>query len=98
VIGRFALALVGIAGGLAIGTAVMAIYSVFDFVSALNVFSNDSRFPERFEWMVMAGAMLSTAAHLFGLSAPAPKALLPVAGLGFGAFVGLLAEIGRAHV
>jgi stage V sporulation protein AB len=84
-------AVIGVCSGTAIGVAVMAIYSVFDFVSVLNVESSDIGFEDRFEWMVIAGSLFSTVFHLFGLSIAFPGWVLAIAGVFFGIFVGLLA-------
>jgi stage V sporulation protein AB len=88
--GNLFLIILGISGGAAVGTAVLAIYAVFDFVSMLREYCSYEHFDHRLEFFVLSGALFSTVFYHFKFKVPVPILFLPLIGLFFGGFIGLL--------
>jgi len=84
------LCILGLSAGVAIGTAVLAVYAIFDFVSALRMYSTDLHFDSRLESAVLAGATFAAVFYLFKMTFEIPFLLLCAIGLAFGIFIGLL--------
>ncbi|MCL1802936.1 MAG: stage V sporulation protein AB [Eubacteriaceae bacterium] len=84
------LVILGASGGLAVGTGLLALYSIIDFSSMLRNDSTDPNFAHRLELSIAVGCLVSALCHFFDLGISAPKAIIAFVGLMFGSFVGLL--------
>lgn len=84
------LAILGLSGGVAVGTALLAIYAIFDFVSCLRQYSTDRHFDTKLEATATCGALSSCLGYLFHARVNLPACAAALPGLLFGCFVGLL--------
>ncbi|MCM3747345.1 stage V sporulation protein AB [Paenibacillus pasadenensis] len=86
------MALLGLAGGVAVGSGMVALLIVFDLIPRLAQLSRAFRLSAVFESAVVGGSLFWTWADFFEwkLSLP-PQLALPLPGLLCGIFIGMLA-------
>ncbi|MGN7455856.1 stage V sporulation protein AB [Paenibacillus pasadenensis] len=86
------MAMLGLAGGIAVGSGMVALLIVFDLIPRLAQLARAFRLSAAFESAVVGGSLFWTWADFFGWRAPLPAALaLPLPGLLCGMFIGMLA-------
>ncbi|QQE72835.1 stage V sporulation protein AB [Brevibacillus composti] len=85
------LIVIGLGGGLAVGSGFVAFITVLDIIPRLTQLTNAHRFIRSFEWALVSGALLFTLADFFQWSAGMPRFAASVFGLFAGIFVGTLA-------
>lgn len=83
--------LVGLSGGIAVGSGFVAFITVLDVIPRLAQLSSGQRFVKHYEWSLIAGAVFWTVMHQFDLAARLPGLFLLFYGLIAGIFVGMLA-------
>ncbi|OXM16706.1 stage V sporulation protein AB [Paenibacillus herberti] len=86
------MAVLGLAGGIAVGSGMVALLIVFDLIPRLAQLSRAFNFSAVFESAVVGGSMFWTWADFFEWKVSLPAALvLPLPGLFCGIFIGMLA-------
>jgi len=85
------LAVIGLGGGLAVGSGFVAFISVLDIIPRLTQLSGSHRFIRLYEWALVSGVLLFTLADFFQWVASGSPVALFVVGLLAGVFVGTLA-------
>lgn len=85
-------ALLGLAGGLAVGSGLVALLIVFDLIPRLAQLARAFRLSICFETAIISGSLYWTFADFMDWKLPLPPSLfLPAAGVFDGIFVGMLA-------
>lgn len=87
----FCLVLIGLAGGLAVGSGLVAFITVLDIIPRLTQLTNSHRYIRAFEWSLVMGALFFTLIDFFAWGARLPYLVTSVYGLVAGIFVGTLA-------
>jgi stage V sporulation protein AB len=90
-LGGAAVAVIGLAGGIAVGSAFVALLTVLDLVPRLVQLARANRRSGVFESAIVAGVLYWTCADLFGFGLRLPAALLVIPAVFQGVFVGMLA-------
>ncbi|GEB32649.1 MULTISPECIES: stage V sporulation protein AB [Brevibacillus] len=85
------LVLIGLGGGLAVGSGLVAFIAVLDIIPRLTQLTNAHRHIRAFEWALVMGALFFTLIDFFHLGAHWPNVVTAVYGLFAGIFVGTLA-------
>ncbi|MEJ8544944.1 stage V sporulation protein AB [Brevibacillus borstelensis] len=85
------LAIVGLGGGLAVGSGFVAFITVLDIIPRLAQLSNAHRHIRAFEWALVSGALFFTTADFFQWVARLPILFTSIYGIFAGVFVGTLA-------
>ncbi|MED4581480.1 stage V sporulation protein AB [Brevibacillus choshinensis] len=85
------LVLVGLGGGLAVGSGLVAFITVLDIIPRLTQLTNAHRYIRAFEWSLVMGALFFTLIDFFHWGAHLPLFITSVYGLMAGIFVGTLA-------
>ncbi|NGQ94643.1 stage V sporulation protein AB [Brevibacillus sp. SYP-B805] len=85
------LVLIGLGGGLAVGSGFVAFIIVLDIIPRLTQLTHSQRYIHCYEWALVCGALWFTVADFFSLSIDLPVAMTAVVGLLAGIFVGTLA-------
>jgi stage V sporulation protein AB len=84
-------AVIGLAGGFAAGSAFVALLIVLDLIPRLVQLARAYRLASVFESAILAGVMLWSCADLFGWRTALSPCLLPIPAVFQGVFVGMLA-------
>lgn len=87
----FFLALIGLSGGITVGTAVASFLTLLDVVPRLAQVSDSSNLIIFYERVIVSSVVLTTIFDFFDISILSSKLLLMPIGMLIGAFVGLLA-------
>lgn len=85
------LVLIGLGGGIAVGSGIVAFLTVLDVIPRLAQFNRAQRLVRGFEGAIISGALFWTWVDFSGISLHAPTWLVGVYGLFAGCFIGLLA-------
>lgn len=85
------LVLIGLGGGLAVGSGLVAFITVLDIIPRLTQLTNSRRFIRAFEWSLVMGAIFFTLIDFFQWGARLPLVITSIYGLFAGIFVGTLA-------
>lgn len=85
------LTIVGLGGGLAVGSGFIAFITVLDIIPRLTQLTNSHRYVKAYEWALVSGALFFTAADFFHIVMSLPIFVTAVAGILAGVFVGTLA-------
>ncbi|QRG69847.1 stage V sporulation protein AB [Brevibacillus choshinensis] len=87
----FCLVLIGLGGGLAVGSGLVAFITVLDIIPRLTQLTNSHRFIRAFEWSLVSGALFFTLIDFFAWGVHLPFLVTSIYGLLAGIFVGTLA-------
>lgn len=83
--------LIGLAGGLAVGSGFVAFLTVLGVAPRMTQLTKTQRFIHYYEWAIISGAQLGAWASLYSFSFDqSPLWLIPI-GLAAGTFIGMLA-------
>lgn len=85
------LIVVGLGGGLAVGSGFIAFITVLDIIPRLTQLTNSHRFVKAYEWALVSGALFFTIIDFFHLVMALPTFITAVIGILAGVFVGTLA-------
>lgn len=85
------LILIGLGGGLAVGSGFVAFITVLDIIPRLTQLTNAHRYIRALEWALVSGALFFTLIDFFQWGAHLPIVLTAIYGLFAGIFVGTLA-------
>jgi stage V sporulation protein AB len=85
------LVLIGLGGGLAVGSGFVAFITVLDIIPRLTQLTHSQRYIHCYEWALVSGALWFTVSDFFTLSLHLPAVVTIVVGLLAGVFVGTLA-------
>lgn len=85
------LILIGLGGGLAVGSGFIAFITVLDIIPRLTQLTNSHRDVKRYEWALVSGALLFTIIDFFEVHFLFPPWVTSALGLFAGIFVGTLA-------
>jgi stage V sporulation protein AB len=83
--------LIGLAGGIAVGSGMVAFLVALDIIPRLAQITHSYRFIRWYEWSVIAGSIFFTCSDFFAWSYSFSPLLAVFIGLLAGAFVGMLA-------
>ncbi|UFJ43278.1 stage V sporulation protein AB [Brevibacillus humidisoli] len=87
----FLLIVVGLGGGLAVGSGLVAFITVLDIIPRLTQLTNSRRYIRWYEWALVCGALFFTVTDFFHLKYNASRYTTLFWGLFAGIFVGMLA-------
>lgn len=90
-LGDFLLVVIGLAGGLAVGSGLVAFITVLDIVPRLTLLTRTLGHVRHYQYAIVAGAVGATWIDFRSIAFPFPLWLTIVVGLLAGSFVGLLA-------
>ncbi|MGI6184869.1 MAG: stage V sporulation protein AB [Brevibacillus sp.] len=85
------LVLIGLGGGVAVGSGFVAFITVLDIIPRLAQLTNAKRYIQALEWALVAGALFFTLADFFQWVARLPLVITSLYGIMAGVFVGMLA-------
>ncbi len=85
------LILIGLAGGFASGSGLVAFITVLDIIPRLTQLSNSQKYVRSFEWALVLGAVFFTLIDFFQIVVMLPAFSMIIVGLLSGVFVGTLA-------
>lgn len=85
------LILIGLGGGLAVGSGLVAFITVLDIIPRLTQLTNAHRHIRALEWALVMGALFFTLIDFFHLHAHLPVVVTSFYGLFAGLFIGTLA-------
>jgi stage V sporulation protein AB len=85
------LILIGLGGGIAVGSGFVAFITVLDIIPRLTQLTNGQRYVRWFEWALVSGVLVFTEADFFSLQVSMPSLATSFLGLLAGVFVGTLA-------
>jgi stage V sporulation protein AB len=85
------LLLIGLGGGLAVGSGLIAFITVLDIIPRLTQLTNGRRYVKWFEWALVGGALFFTLIDFFHVVCNLPVFATVLFGLLAGVFVGTLA-------
>ncbi|WCK56004.1 stage V sporulation protein AB [Aneurinibacillus sp. Ricciae_BoGa-3] len=85
------LIIIGISGGLIVGSGVVAFLTVLDLIPRLAQITRSARYLLYFQWSIVLGASCFTVIDLFNVHLHASEIWLLVPGMFTGLFIGLLA-------
>ncbi|CAM5792239.1 MULTISPECIES: stage V sporulation protein AB [Brevibacillus] len=85
------LAIIGLGGGLAVGSGFVAFITVLDIIPRLAQLTNAHRYIRALEWSLVSGALFFTLADFFQWVAALPILFTSIYGVFAGVFVGTLA-------
>ncbi|MGN7468876.1 stage V sporulation protein AB [Brevibacillus sp. SAFN-007a] len=85
------LVLIGVGGGLAVGSGLVAFITVLDIIPRLTQLTNAHRQIRALEWALVMGALFFTLIDFFHVNAHFPVVFTALYGLFAGVFVGTLA-------
>jgi stage V sporulation protein AB len=85
------LILIGLGGGLAVGSGLVAFITVLDIIPRLTQLTNAHRYIRSLEWALVAGALFFTFIDFFHWGAHLPVIVSSIYGIFAGIFVGTLA-------
>ncbi|MBO8163077.1 MAG: stage V sporulation protein AB [Brevibacillus sp.] len=88
---QLVLVVVGLGGGLAVGSGLVAFVTVLDIIPRLTQLTNSRPYIKAYEWALISGALFFTVIDFFDWSWHLSRYLMLPLGLGAGIFVGLLA-------
>ncbi len=91
VLSMFFLVLLGLAGGLAVGSGFVAFLSVLDIIPRLAQITKTARYIHAYEWFLITGAVFWTVTDLFDLRFSFSPVGTAMIGWFDGIFVGMLA-------
>ncbi|MGC5324483.1 stage V sporulation protein AB [Brevibacillus sp. SYSU BS000544] len=83
--------LIGVAGGFAVGSGLVAFITVLDIIPRLAQLTNSQTFVRSYEWALVLGALFFTLIDFFEIVLQLPVAILIFIGLLAGVFIGTLA-------
>ncbi|GED29489.1 stage V sporulation protein AB [Brevibacillus centrosporus] len=83
--------LIGLGGGLAVGSGLVAFITVLDIIPRLTQLTNAHRYIRAFEWSLVMGALFFTLIDFFHWGARLPLFVSSIYGIFAGIFVGTLA-------
>lgn len=82
--------LLAFASGGAIGVALIAVFSILDFISVLRYNTTDKHFDIKMEMIILISCMATTFLYLSHMSINIAVFLFPAIGLCFGIFIGIV--------
>lgn len=85
------LVIIGLAGGLVVGTGFVAFITVLDIIPRLTIITKTFRFVSWYEYMIVLGVLVFTWVDFRELIVKTNLLLLMPLGLFFGVFIGMLA-------
>jgi len=85
------LVLIGLGGGIAVGSGFVAFITVLDIIPRLTQLTNGQRYVRWFEWALISGVLFFTEIDFFSVEAGLPAVITVLIGLLAGVFVGTLA-------
>ncbi|TCS93461.1 stage V sporulation protein AB [Hazenella coriacea] len=85
------LIIVGMAGGIAVGSGFVAFITVLDIISRLAQISGGWRFIHNYEYAIVTGVLFFTIIDFHGWVMPFPIWMTTIVGLFMGIFIGMLA-------
>jgi len=85
------LVIIGLGGGLAVGSGLVAFITVLDIIPRLTQLTNARRFIRAFEWSLVMGALFFTLIDFFHWRTRLPVFLTSIYGALAGVFIGTLA-------
>lgn len=91
VVQELLLVLIGLGGGLAVGSGFVAFITVLDIIPRLTQLTNAHRYIRKLEWALIIGALVFTVIDFFQWVSRLPALFTSIYGLLAGIFVGTLA-------
>jgi len=85
------LVLIGLGGGIAVGSGFVAFITVLDIIPRLTQLTNGQRYVRWFEWALISGVLFFTEIDFFSVEGGLPAVITVLIGLLAGVFVGTLA-------
>jgi len=85
------LLIIGLGGGVAVGSGFVAFISVLDIIPRLTQLTHSHRFVRAYEWALISGVMLYTLTDFYGMTIHMPVLVTSLSGILAGIFVGTLA-------
>lgn len=85
------LVLIGLSGGFAVGSGLVAFITVLDIIPRLTQLTNSFRYIRWYEWALVSGAVFFTVTDFFAIVIRLPIISMTMYGLIAGVFVGTLA-------
>lgn len=85
------LVIVGLSGGIAVGSGFVAFITVLDIIPRLTQLTNAGSYIRAFEWALILGVLVFTLLDFFTVTASFPLLVTAVYGIFAGIFVGTLA-------
>ena len=85
------LALIGLSGGVAVGSGFVAFITVLDIIPRLTQLTRSYRHVRKLEWALVGGVVFFTLLDFYGWQTALPRLAASLYGLLAGVFVGMLA-------